>query len=79
MSGLKGRKSYYSNYVALFWFSTGILIGDQHQVSSIEPKDQSSNELTSYVAFKSERKILPQDIEKGQKHGKLVQMRKFDK
>jgi hypothetical protein len=70
MSGLKGRKSYYFNYVALFWFSLGILIGDQHQVSSIEPKDQSSNDLTLYATSTSKKKILHKTLRRAKRMGK---------
>jgi hypothetical protein len=51
-------------------------------VSSVDTKDQSLHDLTSYATSNSERKNLPEEIEKGQKSGKnqherLVQMNEF--
>jgi hypothetical protein len=40
-------------------------------VSSNDTKDRSSNDLASYATSKSKRKILPTDIERGQKNGKI--------
>jgi hypothetical protein len=53
-------------------------------VSLVDIKDQSSSDLNTYATSKSERKILPKDIERGQKNvknqlEKLVQMEKSSK
>jgi hypothetical protein len=40
------------------------------QVSSNDTKDRSSSDLASYVTSKEKRKILPTNIEKGQKNVK---------
>jgi hypothetical protein len=55
-----------------------------NQVSLVNTKDQSSNDLASYVTFKSKRKSLPKDIERSRQDEKnqlekLVQMKKSGK